>query len=75
MRQASSAARAGADAVSGGELEVALREVAPQLERRLVEFTDACSQWSFDLEASVAAYEETDAASGAALRGLAGRSV
>lgn len=59
--------RIAAGALPGSELARALHEVAQRVDGELRSYADACSRWSFDLEASVAAYEAVDRSSAAQL--------
>ena len=73
--QVPAAASAGASAVTGGQLAAALDEAGPELRRRLRVFATTCEQWTFDLEASVAAYEDTDTTTAGHHGRLASRAV
>lgn len=75
VNQVPTATSAGAHAVPGSQLAAALGDVGPELDKALHTFADACAGWAFDLDASVAAYEETDAAAKARLDRMTWRAV
>lgn len=56
------AAAAGAAAVPGYDLAAALSEVGDRLASRLVAFNYALQGWADEVDAAVAAYQETDCA-------------
>lgn len=62
------AAAAAASAVNGGELAAALTEVGPRLDSRVRALRHAIEGWASEVNAAVAAYDNTDHDSVATLR-------